>query len=69
MASGHTQKMKNKMKLEIPDYLKVQGYGLKDGKRYVRIALPAKISNDNDIQPKDLLKVTIVGHIKVEREE
>lgn len=53
--------------IEIEDYLKVQGYGRKDKKRYVRIALPVETADDNDIRPKDLLKIVIVEHVKIGR--
>lgn len=57
------------MQIEIEDHLRVQGYGKKDGKRYVRVYIPVKISDEHDIRPKDLLKITIEDHIKVGRKE
>ena len=58
----------SKMKIEIKDHLGVQGYGQKDGKVYVRVAVPIETSDEYDIQPKDLIKIIIVDHIKVGRD-
>ena len=61
--------LKNRMdEIEIKDHLKVQGYGQKDKKRYVRVAVPVETSDEYDIQPKDLIKIIIVDHIKVGRD-
>lgn len=57
------------MSIEIAEHLRVQGYGRKRGKKYSRIVIPAKIAKDEDIQTGDLVKVTIVAHIKVGRKK
>lgn len=55
--------------IEIENHLKVQGYGRKGGNRYTRITLPFEVTEEKDIRPGDLVKVTIVEHIKVGRKQ
>ena len=58
------------MNIELPDHLKVQGYGhRKKGGQYVRVDIPVATSDECDIQPKDLILIKIVDHIKVRKKK
>ena len=55
------------MPIEISAFLRVQAVRTK-GEKYIRIVIPVKDAEENDIKPSDLLKINIEEHIKVGRE-
>ena len=57
----------NKPQIRIAAFLKVQSVRTM-GERYIRIVIPVKDAEENDIKPGDLLKINIEEHIKVGRE-
>ena len=57
----------DKPQIQIAAFLKVQSVR-RLGERYIRIVIPVKDAEENDIKPGDLLKINIEEHIKVGRE-
>lgn len=57
------------MSIEIDEYLEVQRYGSNDKKQYVRVSIPIKYSESEDIRPHDLLKIVIVDHVKLAKRD
>ena len=55
-------------KIQIATFLRVQYVRTIGEKIYIRIAIPVKDAEENDIKPGDLLKITIEKHIKVGRD-
>ena len=54
-------------KIKIAPFLRVQSVRTM-GEKYIRIVIPVKDAEENDIKPGDLLKITIEKHIKVGRD-
>ena len=57
----------DKTPIKIGSFLKVQAVRTMRDK-YIRIVIPVKDAEENDIKPGDLLKINIEEHIKVGRE-
>ena len=57
----------DKPQIQIAAFLKVQSVRTM-GERYIRIVIPVKDAEENDIKPGDLLKINIEEHIKVGRD-
>ena len=57
----------DKTPIKIASFLKVQAVRTM-GEKYIRIVIPVKDAEENDIKPGDLLKITIEKHIKVGRD-
>ena len=55
-----------KMTIQINDYLKVQ-HARAEGEKYIRVTIPAKIAESEDIRPGDLVRISILEHIKAGR--
>ena len=53
--------------IKIGSFLKVQAVRTMREK-YIRIVIPVKDAEENDIKPGDLLKINIEEHIKVGRD-
>ena len=56
----------DKTPINIADFLRVQSVRTM-GEKYIRIVIPVKDAEENDIKPGDLLKINIEEHIKVGR--
>ena len=57
----------DKTPVKIATFLRVQ-YVRTMGEKYIRIVIPVKDAEKNDIKPGDLLKINIEEHIKVGRD-
>ena len=55
------------MSIKITEHLRVQGARTK-GEKYIRVIIPARYAESEDIRPGDLVKITIEEHVKVGRE-